>query len=415
MWPFTRCVTVSLLVLVCATSAAQSPVFLEIDGEPQFPIGFYELPGDDAALAAMADAGVNIVRCRSAADLDRAKAAGMVGWVSVPVQTGVSGRVKDLVAEVKDHPALAVWEGPDEIVWHFTASSRLEDKVGITRSDWWSQQDNAVEYAREQAAEIMPKINAGIDYIRTEDTRDLPVWFNEARKSDVKFVRMYLDNVDVIGCDDYPIRRNKRDVHQVGRATQRWVGMARGHSVWMVLQAFSWSELNRPGKKPEPAYPSFAESRFMAYDCIAHGAGGLLYWGSHYLESDAMRTAVYAVCRELAALNPFLTGTVLPAAVTLIEAPDDPVRYPVVAFARQHGDDALVVVVNDDTKRHLGVEVAGLEAFDGRHLMRLYGDETATVRHGTIVTRMQPRTVKVFCTSKDWAVADTTGRGYEGE
>jgi hypothetical protein len=402
-------------ILAGIAAAAQPAGFLEREGQAVFPIGFYELPADEEGLRAMAEAGVNLVRCRNTQDLDRAHAAGMLGWVTVPVHLGDSDAVKTLVDTVAPHPALAVWEGPDEIVWHFTAASVLKEQAGIAKSDWWEQRPNAVNHARERAAEIMPNIHAGIGYIRSVDTRNRPVWFNEARDSDVRYVRMYLDAVDMVGCDDYPVGARNRDIARPGRATDRWVLLGRGKPVWMVLQAFSWHELNRPGGPPAAAYPSFGESRFMAWDCIAHGASGLLYWGSGYLQAPELRGALYALTRELAALQPLLTGEPVPVTVTLVEAPDRPLEQPVRAFARRNGNDWLVAVVNADTERHMGVEVAGLGGLNGRQLVQLYGDDAVTVCHGEIVVRMQARSVAVYATSRDWETPSTAEREYAGE
>ena len=58
------------------------------NGRVVFPIGCYELPKADPELRAMAEAGFNLVHCGNAAELDRARAAGMMGWVSVPLQLG---------------------------------------------------------------------------------------------------------------------------------------------------------------------------------------------------------------------------------------------------------------------------------------------------------------------------------------
>lgn len=408
-------VSLFLLVFAAIPAFAQTDGFILRDGETLFPIGFYELPGDEAGLRAMAEAGVNLVRCRDTADLDRAHAAGLLGWVPVPVHQGAADTVRQLVDSVAAHPAMAVWEGPDEIVWHFTAASVLKEQAGIEKSDWWEQRPNAVAYAQKQAAEIMPNIHAGIDYIRAVDTWNRPVWFNEARDSDVRYVRMYLDAVDIVGCDDYPVGARNRDIGRPGRATDRWVLLGRGKPVWMVLQAFSWSELNRPGDPAAAAYPSFAESRFMAYDCIAHGASGLLYWGSHYLESAELRASLYALTRELAALQPLLTGAPVPVEVTLVEAPDRPVAHPVLAFARRSGDDWLVGVVNADTERHMGVEIAGLDELNGRELVQLYGDDAVAVAHGEIVVRMQARSVAVYAASRSWETPHTPARDYVGE
>ena len=50
----------------------------------------------------------------------------------------------------------------------------------------------------------------------------------------------------------------------------RWDAIGRGRPVWMVLQAFSW-HVAKSGRTR--LYPTFAQSRFMAYDSIAHGDG----------------------------------------------------------------------------------------------------------------------------------------------
>ena len=86
------------------------------DARTVFPIGIYEMPKTDAELQTMAKAGINLVRCGNKEDLDRAQRAGMMGWVPVPLQSEDPGKVRELVEAVKNHPALAVWEGPDELV-----------------------------------------------------------------------------------------------------------------------------------------------------------------------------------------------------------------------------------------------------------------------------------------------------------
>src|SRR5690606_39026566 len=146
-----------LLVGVCAMIAAHGNAFAQGDGllhserRSLFPIGFYELPQDDAALKAMAEAGVNLVRCGNRSDLDRVAAAGLYGWVSLGVHQGATEALRDQISAVVDHPALQIWEGPDEIVWHFTTASTLETE-GIGKDDWWDQRDHAVAYAEGKAA-----------------------------------------------------------------------------------------------------------------------------------------------------------------------------------------------------------------------------------------------------------------------
>jgi len=395
-------------------ACARADGLLTRGGQRLFSIGFYEMPAEDAKLKAMAESGVNLVRCHSRADLDRAKAAGMMGWIPLPLHEGATDALREAVEAVKDHPALAVWEGPDEIAWSFTAFSGLEKTVGIKREDWWKQTPRAVEYAEEQARRIMPRLREAIGLVRRLDENRHQVWLNEAMRSDVKFVRQYIDYVDITGCDDYPVKDSDRDMASVGNSTERWKQVGRGKPVWMVLQAFSWSDLNRGGEPSVPAYPSFAESRFMAYDVIVHGAKGILYWGSHYVkEVPDFIESVLAVTSELAALQPFLLAPEQASArVTLVEADDAGQRKGVRIMARRSGREWLIILVNEDDHRHMGVEVSGLDQLSGRRLELLCGSESAEVERGGFVTRLQPYEVKVFATSRKWEPAPRRGRDY---
>ena len=390
--------------------------FIRQDAERLFPIGCYELPKDDSDLAAMAKAGINLVRCHSRKDLDRAQAAGMLGWMPLPLHGGVSDELQERIETVKDHPALAIWEGPDEIVESFTDSSRLWKTLGVydSASDWWNQTPNAVNYAEGRAREIMPNLQEGIQLVRSLDDRNLQVWFNESNRADVRFVRQYVDLIDVTGCDIYPIKtRGGQPIPVVGAAVDRWKQVGRGRGVWMVLQAFSWHVLGDYFGHKEALYPKFAESRFMAYDAIVHGAEGILYWGSHYLKSEEFRQSLYALTSELAVLQPFL---VAPPATTpelrLIETKLEPVNRGVQVMVRRVGRDWLIILVNEDDRRHMGVEVSGLQCLNGRTMHLLYGQESIDIQKGELVTRMQPYEVKVFTTSRKWESQRREGREF---
>ena len=60
----------------------------------------------------------------------------------------------------------------------------------------------------------------------------------------------------------------------------------------------------------------------------------------------------------------------------------------------------MLILVNEDNHRHLGVDVTGLLAVEGRELSLLYGSQSAKVTDASLVTRMQPFDVKLFCTTK---------------
>jgi hypothetical protein len=391
------------------------------DGHAVFPIGIYEMPKTNAELETMAKAGINLVECRNKEDLDRAKAAGMMGWVPLPLQSADEGKIRQMIEADKDDPALAVWEGPDEFVWNFTAASQL-NREGIYKipGEWWLQTPEAVKHSEEEARKLMPQLIKNIRLVRSLDNGQHPVWMNEAARSDMKFIREYIDHVDMIGCDIYPIHAGEHPMYppsSIADFTNRYLSIGENRPVWMVLQGFAWGDL--PGMTEKPAYPSFSETRLMAYAAIANDAKGVLYWGTHYLPSNAtgteFRDSIYAMTSELAKLQPFLTAPEEKSVhVKLTESKgrakvgDRGVRW----LARRAGSNWLIVLVNEDDHSHLGVEVEGLEALNGRQLNLLYGNESATVRKSEFITRMMPQEVKVFATSRKWESAWQKGRSF---
>ena len=413
--------SVTALVLACGAYAAECDGFLINDGQRLFPLGFYELPESDEGLKAMANAGVNLVRCRNRADLDRLHALGMQGVMPLPLEQGPTEEFRARVAEVADHPALAVWEGPDEVVWNYTAFSGLFRTMGVykTREAWWEQAPEARAYAAEQAAKLVPNMRAAAAVIRELDALKRPVWINEAKNSDVYYVRQYLDFVDITGCDYYPVHEDRRNIAEIAGATERWNQIGRGMPVYMVLQAFSWHELGEYYDAKNEAYPTFDESRFMAYDAIVHGADGILYWGSSFLKSEACRASIYALTKELAALQPFLTAPDVPGVrLSVIEDKNPDMTPRVAGLARCAGDDWLVVLVNEDDVPHTAVIVEGLDALNGRTLCQLYTEDAAVVARGELIARLQPKAVQVYVTSRDYEAccgdARAFGRSAEG-
>lgn len=396
---------------------AEKDGLLHHRGKTQFPIGFYELPAQDDELQRLAQAGVNLVRCGSRKDLERAHAAGLAAWVPLAFQEGATDSLRSRVAELMDHPALAIWEGPDEVIWNFTAYSGLRETAGFTREDWWNQKQKARDYAKREGARILPNIRQAIAIIREMDVQNRPVWINEAAESDVIYVRGYMDSIDITGCDYYPVKETIRNLPTIGRLTDRWSMTGHGKPVWMVLQAFSWHK-GDPKRYKGVAYPTFHETRFMAWDAIAHGARGVIYWGSETIDKPEFRQSIYAMTAELAALQPMLVAPdIAGAKVRLIEGDIDNIenkaRRGVRTLLRKSGDDWLLVLVNEDDIRHLGVEVSGLEALTGRELHLLYDDEPITVTAGEITTRMQAYEIKVFSTSRRFETPQREGREFE--
>jgi hypothetical protein len=84
--------------------------------------------------------------------------------------------------------------------------------------------------------------------------------------------------------------------------------------VWMVLQAFGWGDLAKASKPPEAwtgRPPTYGEIRFMTFDGIINGAGGVIYWGAPYLtKNDGTWESLKSVAAELHEIRPILTGDV---------------------------------------------------------------------------------------------------------
>jgi hypothetical protein len=416
-----------LLVCLFQMAFAQGDGFLQKDGRRVFPLGSYYMPKDDAALKEMVDAGFNLFYCGSKADLDRVQKYGAQGWFTLQTAQGVTPEFKKLVNSVAGHPALALWDGGDEIVWNFTAQSKLYRTLHIfhTPGAWRNQTPEAVAYARKQSAVIMPKIHDCISYIRSVDPNNLQVWINEGETSDMGYTQQYMDAVDITGCDLYPIKTSPLDsakprsqMKTIGKSAKKWTVISQGKPIWMVLQAFSWSDL----MKVEPehaigrpvAYPSFFETRYMAYDVIANGARGVLYWDMRFLSSEPFRQSLFAMSRELAALQPFLTTDPKPISITSYVPAQDNTNQ-VVGTARQYGRDWMVALVNEGDTTQLATVVEGLNFLDGSKLQELYGDDEVTVKDGRFVTRLRPFEVKVFATSRKWEVTERKSRDYAGQ
>jgi hypothetical protein len=404
-----------LLAMAILPAFAEHDGLMHVSGQSLFPIGFYSTPEDEAAYADMAAAGVNLVRCGNTADLDRAHGYGMYAWVSLPMHAELTPEGEKQITDILDHPALAVWEGPDEMVWNFTTYSGLvRSGVHERKGEWWDQTPRATKHADEQAAIIMPNVHRWAARIRELDTKQRPIWFNEAYTSDTIYVRQYLSSVDITGCDLYPVKAASRNIAEVGDFTERFNKVGKGKPVWMVLQGFSWHELQeKAGENLPDAYPTFTESRFMAWNAITHGAEAVLYWGSAYTKNEAFRQSLYAVTSELSALQPFLTvPDETGVSINLIEEPVQAPRRGVSRIARYRDGEALVVLVNEDEVTHFGTEVQGLDALKDRGLHLLYGNEDVQVVDGAFVTRMRPYEVKIFSTTQEVATTRVPGRDF---
>ena len=233
---------------------------LVVDGERTFIIGLYENPAEDAVLDAAAKAGFNLVHASAdAAALDRLSARNLWAWIntgaSIDFSENPSAREEELrrmMAEFGEHPALLVWEVPDEALWNCfygatmwrrsqepaqlrTAIDVLSDaalqtelrEMMASSSDLWNnglyaqaeETANAIwrklgqeppnpglnlSNAPERAAKMCAGMIQGYELLKKADPNH-PVWMNHAPRNQVNQLAAFNRAADIVGCDIYPV------------------------------------------------------------------------------------------------------------------------------------------------------------------------------------------------------------------
>ncbi|MEO9004617.1 MAG: hypothetical protein ABI288_07760 [Ginsengibacter sp.] len=267
----------------------------------------------------------------------------------------------------------------------------------------------------------------GVSYIRNVDPNNLQVWFNEGAHSSPKYVRDYLSAIDITGCDHYPITGSRGDpyppspasrkIESIWYITEQWREISMNKPVYMVLQAFSYPELGE--KEATHAYPSFDESRYMAYSVITHGGRGVFYYGGSTIKSDDFHKSLFALTSELNALQPFLSAPEQPQVSAYVLKDFQQTPHPkgdeVAISVKQFGGDWMIALLNDTKSTLHSVAVKGMREINGLKLVELYGDEEVVVDDQEFITRLKPQEVKVFVTGKKWETRKwENGRKYLG-
>ncbi len=283
--------------------------FLQIQGQRIFPIGAYGLPKEMNDRDAK-DLGFNLVRVSTnEEDWANAKEAGLWVWHSFGHTLDLSEktdtkkkRIQDLVKQYSNHSQLLFWESVDEPAW--------------------TNKKHAIPRVRPEG------LIEGYKYLKSLDP-DHPVYLNHAPRNTVATLRRYNPACDIVCADIYPIippglgemyaitpdGRHGDLPNQTPSCVGEYAGkmkqVAGAHkSVFLVLQGFAWESLRGEDSDPELIrYPTFHESRFMAYHAIVHGVRGLMYWGLHYVPSEhSFLQDLSKVLNEINDLTPSILG-----------------------------------------------------------------------------------------------------------
>ena len=410
-----------------------------VDGTPTFILGLYENPTDDAALKAAVDAGFNLVYASPTAEaLDRLHKAGTHAWLNTGYDIDLSDdadakkeRLAKTVETLASHPALLVWEVPDEALWNAwylaegwrngdepkqqkEAIAALTDKAladkltadldevkrlyrsglyaegeALADSVWTAlgkdipQPGYGLSTAPERAAKMGAGILDGYHALRKLDPKH-PVWMNHAPRNTIEDLAFFDRAADIVGCDIYPVPESplirhsdlaNRTLSSVGAYTQRMQQAAPGKPVWMVLQGTGWSDF-QTGFTPEQLKtlrrPRADETRFMAYDAIVHGARGILYWGSQFVEKDSQFwLELLHVVNELDGLQHVLSAPDSKAKLQITTGPTHgSLDRGMVTLSKKTPEGDWHILVNEFE----GPLVAHVDGLEGAY--RIHGEES---------------------------------------
>lgn len=337
-------IAVAFLALVTTTPAQPYSLSFDkdgailVNGKRTLIIGSYYAAKSDRPYQEMAEAGFNLVRAGSPETLDQAKAAGVMAWASVGAldlekRAESEAALIERVRAVKDHPALAILETVDEPAW-----------------DWLKK-----------GQRVQPGVFAETYPVIKKIAPDKLLYMNHAPTNLVSTLQRYNAGTDIVACDIYPVNPggiqsmfalfpnghqgdlNNASISQIGDYVDKMRKVAGpGRPVFMVLQAFAWEKLVQEGEVVEQRdekvqYPSYDETRFMAFQSLIKGANGIVYWGSDFTPqpSDAW-TNIKRVTREVADLQ------------EAIVAPDPGVTVEVTYEEMGHSvDDGVQLIVRD--------------------------------------------------------------------
>jgi hypothetical protein len=220
-------------------------------------------------------------------------------------------------------------------------------------------------------------------------------WVNHAPRNSRRDLAAWNRFVDVTSCDIYPVPEPSTH-SDLPNTTLSVVGdetvkqsqtVADGKPVWMVLQGFAWEDIGQAGKRP----PTWAESRFMAYDAIINGAKGLWWWGTAYTPKPSpFWSGLLRVVGELRDLSAVLTAPDAALTLTVTGAAPEQIRW-----LAKHVDGKLFLLVENRLNQQTTVTLTGLgEQPDP--LRVVFEERTVACAQGTLTDAFEPYAIHIY-------------------
>lgn len=237
-------------------------------------------------------------------------------------------------------------------------------------------------------------------WIREQDPNH-PIWANQAPRQSISLFKRWYRFVDIGGSDIYPWwDDNTPDKHSdlpnktisvVGdECTKNLTAIGAGKPVLMTIQAFGWSENSRDKELASAGYtyPPTNILRFMAYDAIVSGAGGVLFFQDLRYRLE-VNSKVKPVSLELRALHDVLAS----------ETVDAGIKSQRVRILTKKYKGNLYVIAANRTKESFDVVIN----VPGTTWQDVISGEKVVLKNGGIKSNFAPWGVKIF-TNGDFKV-----------
>jgi hypothetical protein len=304
---------------------------LIVEGKPFFPLGMYWSRIDEEQLGIYANSAFNCLMpygMPTQEEMDMAHDHGLKVIYSVKdIYHGTQycpayikspddevPFIREKVESFKDHPALLAWY--------------INDELPLTLLDRLA--------ARHR---LMEQLDPGH-----------PTWVVLYQIDDV---RKYLPTFHAIGTDPYPIPT--RPVAMAGEWTRQTIDAVCGaRPVWMVPQVFNWANYKEdPEEKEMHRAPTFDEMRSMAWQCIAEGANGLVFYSWFDLRRDptAPFDEQWPKVRQIAAE----IGRFIPVLLSVEDVPaiETDAGNWLNWTVKKHEDTVYLIAVNNEPQKHV--------------------------------------------------------------
>ncbi|MDP4285167.1 MAG: hypothetical protein Q8891_12135 [Bacteroidota bacterium] len=370
---------------------------LVINNKRTFIIGSYYLPKEANPYKELAINGYNYIKVKgSGYELDSAWHYHLRTWVSTGSIKNNSqkdkNRIAELVNRIKGHPSLMCFE--------------MEDEPAFT----WNSAELRIPPEQMQTTYRLIKQNDPQHFVIT----------NHGPVNLISTLQKYNSSTDIVSCDIYPVIPHgikvgyalypdgfqgdllNTYISQVGEYVDKMKKVVNNlKPVFMVLQGFAWEMLKPEDKRDNQMilYPTFDESRFMAWDAIVHGATGIIYWGTDFTpQPSEFMDNLNRVTKELASLKNVLASK---NESLSIKKEYHELRYSVdrgVEFiAKRVKDKTYLITVNSD-KNPVKITFHNLNKF--KIVRVLNENRTISLEEGKLTDSYKPFDVHIYELSK---------------